>query len=197
MFRRREKLSLRDKLGGVFWPRIGWRRGGLYYWYRLHRMEGTSRSIASGLAFGVGAAMTPFYGLHTVVAIVVAWIFGANLVAAAVGTFANNPWTAPPLWFGTYYAGAWLLGREASSSPDFLNMFTSLTEAVFSRNFSMFADSIWPVLLPMAVGSIPFALVVGFTTYLVLEPIIRAMHLERALRFSRHKPHPQHRDHHE
>jgi uncharacterized protein (DUF2062 family) len=196
MFRRREKLSLRSKIGGIFWPRIGWKRAGLYYWYRLHRMEGTSRSIASGLAFGIAAAMTPFYGLHTIVAIALAWVFGANMVAAAVGTFANNPWTAPPLWFGTYYAGAWFLGRDTSSYPDFVRTFQNLTVSVFNRDMDMFAENIWPVLKPMAIGSIPFALVTGFVTYVVLEPIIRAMHLERALRFAKHKPHPQHRDHH-
>jgi uncharacterized protein (DUF2062 family) len=191
MFRRRQKLSLRAKIGGFFWPRIGWKRAGLYYWYRLHRMEGTSRSIASGLAFGIAAAMTPFYGLHTVVAIAVAWVFGANMVAAAIGTLANNPWTAPPLWFGTYYAGTRMLGRDTSSNPDFINMFKHLTESVFRRDVEMFAENIWPVLLPMAVGSIPFAIVIGFVTYLVLEPVIRAMHLERALRFAKHPHHPK------
>lgn len=195
MFSRRVKPSLRARIGGIFWPRIGWKRAGLYYWYRLHRMEGTSRSIASGLAFGFAAAMTPFYGLHTLVALAVAWIFGANLVAAAVGTFANNPWTAPPLWFGTYYAGVWILGSDISSNPDFINMFKHLTESVFNRDAEMFAEVIWPVLLPMAIGSIPFALVVGFGTYFLLEPLVRAMHLERALRFSKHRPHPQPRIH--
>ena len=188
MFRRRQKLSLRAKIGGLFWPRIGWKRALLYYWYRLHRMEGTSRSIAAGLAFGIAAAMTPFYGLHTVVAVGVAWLFGANIVGAAVGTFANNPWTAPPLWFGTYYAGNWMLGRDTSSNPDFITMFKHLTEAVFTRNMDLFAESIWPVLLPMTVGCIPFALVIGFGTYFILEPVVRTMHLERALRF---KPHPK------
>jgi uncharacterized protein (DUF2062 family) len=191
MFRRRQKLSLRAKVGGIFWPRIGWKRASLYYWYRLHRMEGTSRSIASGLAFGIAAAMTPFYGLHTIVALAVAWVFGANMVGAAVGTFANNPWTAPPIWFGTYYVGAWMLGRDTSSNPDFINMFKHLTEAVMNHDMELFAESIWPVLKPMAAGSVPFALVVGFGTYFLLEPVIRAMHLERALRFKKAPHHPK------
>ncbi len=191
MFRRRQKLRVRSKIGGLFWPRIGWKRALLYYWYRLHRMEGTSRSIASGLAFGIAAAMTPFYGLHTVVAIAVAWVFGANMLAAALGTFANNPWTAPPLWFGTYYAGNWILGGDPSSDPDFITMFTHMTEAAFTRDMDLVAESIWPVLRPMIVGSIPFALVIGFGTYLILEPLIRAMHLERALRFNKPPHHPK------
>ena len=189
MFSRRQKLSLRAKIRGIFWPRIGWKRAGLYYWYRLHRMEGTSRSIASGLAFGIAASMTPFYGFHTIVAIVVAWVFGANMVAATIGTFANNPWTAPPIWFATYYAGSWLLGHDKAPSPDFSGMFMHLMDAVYSRDMTMFTESIWPVLLPMVVGSGPFALVVGLATYFVLEPIIRTMHLERALRFAKHPHH--------
>jgi uncharacterized protein len=191
MFRRRQKLSLRAKVGGFFWPRIGWKRAGLYYWYRLHRMEGTSRSIAAGLAFGVAAAMTPFYGLHTIVALAIAWIFGANMVAAAVGTFSNNPWTAPPIWFGTYYVGARILGGDVSSNPNFINMFKHLTEAVWNLDMELFAESIWPVLKPMAVGCLPFAVVTGFATYFILEPLIRTMHLERALRFKKAPHHPK------
>jgi len=191
MFRRRQILSLRAKIGGIFWPRIGWKRAGLYYWYRLHRMEGTSRSIAAGLAFGVAAAMTPFYGLHTIVALAVAWVFGANVVAAALGTFVNNPWTAPPIWFGTYYLGARILGGDVSSNPNFINMFKHLTEAVWNVDMELFAESIWPVLKPMTVGCLPFALVSGFAIYFILEPIIRTMHLERALRFKKAPHHPK------
>lgn len=187
MFLRREKLRLRAKIGGFFWPRIGWRRGGRYYWLRLHRMEGTSKSIAAGLAFGVAAAMTPFYGLHTLVAMAAAWVFGASMVAAIVGTFAANPWTAPPIWLGTYYAGAWMLSSDTSSEPRFVDMFKHLTESVLSLNMQMFVDNIWPVLLPMAVGSIPLAIVAGGITYFVLEPIIRTMHLERASKRTRRR----------
>lgn len=191
MFLRRQKLSMRAKVGGLFWPRIGWKRALLYYWCRLHRMEGTSRSIASGVAFGVAAAMTPFYGLHTVVAIAVAWVFGANMLAAALGTFANNPWTAPPLWFGTYYLGNWMLRGDPSSDPDFVTMFKHMTEAAFTRDMELFAESIWPVLQPMIVGSVPFALVIGFGTYLILEPVIRTMHLKRSSRFNKPPHHPK------
>lgn len=183
MFLRREKLRLRTRIGGLFWPRIGWRRTSRYYWHRLHRMPGTSQSIAAGLAFGAAWGMTPFYGLHIIFAMATAWIFGANMVAAAAGTFAANPWTAPPLWFGTYYAGAWMLGLEGGAArPDFVHMFKELTEAALSLNLEMFGESIWPILWPMTVGCIPLAAVVGLAVYFCLEPVIRAMHLERARR---------------
>lgn len=152
-------------------------------------MEGTSRSIASGLAFGVAAAMTPFYGLHTVVALAVAWIFGANMVGAAVVREQSVDRAAH--FVRDLLHGDWILGGEASSNPDFINMFRHLTEAVMTRDMELFAESIWPVLQPMAVGSVPLALAVGFTTYLVLEPLIRAMRLERALRFRASPHHPK------
>jgi len=185
MFLRRHKLRMRSRVSGVFWPRIGWRRMSRYYWHRLHRMPGTSQGIAAGLAFGAAWGMTPFYGLHIIFAVTVAWVFGANLVAAAAGTFTANPWTAPPLWFGTYYAGSWMLGLEGRvSDPDFVHMFKELTEALLSLNMDMFGESIWPVFWPMIVGSVPFAGVVGLATYFCLEPIIRDMHFERDQRRS-------------
>lgn len=183
MFLRREKLRLGSRVGGFFWPRIGWTRTAAYYRHRLHRMPGTSRNIAAGLALGVALGMTPFYGLHIVIAVALASLLSVNLFAAAIGTLVSNPWTAPPLWLATYYVGVEMLGQGgASKRPDFIHMFMEMTEAALSLNLETFAETIWPVLWPMIVGSLPFAAVAGLVTYFGVEPVIRTMRVQRALR---------------
>ena len=38
--------------------------------------------------------MTPLFGLHFIIGIFLAWIFGAS-IASLIGNFVGNPWTFP------------------------------------------------------------------------------------------------------
>ena len=53
MFKRRVKVSLKERLLNLFWPRLGWKRYGQYIIARLDRLKGTPREIAAGVACGV------------------------------------------------------------------------------------------------------------------------------------------------
>jgi uncharacterized protein (DUF2062 family) len=185
LFQRRELISTSHRIAGWFWPRIGWRRAIRYYWHRLHRMHGTSVSIAAGLACGVGSAFSPLIGTHFVLAILLAWVVRGNAVAAVIGTFVVNPWTAPPVWFATYYLGSHLLGIDeggADAFRHFVAMFRDLTEAAFTLDGELFRTQVWPVLLPMLVGSVPLGMVSGLATYLILEPTLRMVQARRRAR---------------
>ncbi len=192
MFQRRNKLSVPDKLRQMFWPRMGWRRTATYLWHRLQRIPGTPSSIAAGFAIGVAIAMTPFYGTHIVTAGLIAWALRGNIFAAVLGAQAANPWTAPPLWFGAYYLGAWMMGINLKGHPpNFIQMFKGLTEAVLNLNGHMFMDRVWPIFWPMLVGSIPMAFVAGLVSYFALLPVLRTVQLRRILR-RQHKTMAEH-----
>ena len=183
MFQRRHKLHLSAKIGQWIWPRMGWRRTIIYFWHRLQRIPGTPSSIAAGFAIGVGVAMTPFYGMHIVTAGLIAWALRGNIVASVLGAQMANPWTAPPLWFAAYYAGALIMGfSTAVRPPNFVSMFKGLTESVLNADMAMFTDKVWPVFLPMIVGSIPMGIVTGTIAYFVLLPVLKAVHLRRIAR---------------
>lgn len=51
--------------------------------------------IALGLAVGVFIGCTPLYGLHTLLALLVAFAFRVNKVATVTGAWLNLPWFAP------------------------------------------------------------------------------------------------------
>ena len=186
MFQRREQLSLLSKAGQIFWPRMGWRRTLSYFWHRLQRIPGTPSSIAAGFACGAAISMTPFYGTHIVTAGLLAWAIRGNIFAAVLGAQLANPWTAPPLWFGAYYMGAWMAGLDlADHPPNFIAMFKGLTESTLNLDGAMFRNRVWPIFWPMVVGSIPMGIVAGVVSYFALLPVLKTVQERRLARRTR------------
>ena len=185
MFQRRHKLPIPKRVGQWIWPHMGWRRTAIYFWHRLQRIPGTPSSIAAGFACGVASAMTPLYGTHIITGGLFAWTIRGNVIAAVLGAQIANPWTAPPLWFGAYYLGAWMVGIDLDDHPpNFIQMFKGLTEAVLNADMEMFFAKVWPIFWPMMVGSVPMAIVGGIAAYFILLPVLKAVHLRRLLRRS-------------
>lgn len=71
--------------------------------------------IAAGFAVGVFISVTPFFGLHTVMAVASAFLFRLNKLTTITGAWVNTPFTVPPLLLGSYKLGAWLLGQPPKS----------------------------------------------------------------------------------
>ncbi len=138
---------------------------------RLEELSGTPQSIAAGFACGVAVSFTPFLGFHCILAAAMAWFIRGNVLAAAIGTVAGNPWTFPFIWISVLYTGRLILGGayEQSAQVDFLHFFEKSTHALLSFDFSAFLTDIWPVLWPMIIGCIPFVLIVWFITYYLLK----------------------------
>lgn len=63
--------------------------------------------IAAAWAVGVGIGFSPLLGLHTAVALAVAFTFRLNKVDVLLGTLVINPWTLT-----AYFPAAVLLGRK-------------------------------------------------------------------------------------
>lgn len=53
--------------------------------------------------------MSPLLGLHTVLGILVAWIFRLNKFVSIVGVYVTNPWTIVPIYSFGLWLGAKLL----------------------------------------------------------------------------------------
>jgi hypothetical protein len=56
--------------------------------------------------------MTPFIGLHTIMAIFFAALFKWNKISATVGVWVTNPFTAPFIYGITYFIGKLCMGIE-------------------------------------------------------------------------------------
>ena len=95
LFKQRKKIDFISKFLNYFWPKTGWNRLFKYTTLRIKRLPGSPHTIALGFTFGVIAAMTPLFGLHFIIGILLAWIFGASIIASIIGNFVGNPWTFP------------------------------------------------------------------------------------------------------
>ena len=87
LFKQRKKIDFISRILNFFWPRNGWGRLLKYTTLRIKRLPGSPHSIALGFTFGVIAAMTPLFGLHFIIGIFLAWIFGASVIASLIGNF--------------------------------------------------------------------------------------------------------------
>jgi len=67
--------------------------------------------IAAGFAAGVFISFTPFFGLHTPLAIALAFIFRINKLACITGAWVNTPLTIVPVLAASYKLGGMLQGE--------------------------------------------------------------------------------------
>ena len=71
--------------------------------------------IAAGFSAGVFISFTPpIPGMHTVLAVVVAFLFRLNKLTCLAGAWVNTPLTVIPSLFASYKLGAFVLGRQAT-----------------------------------------------------------------------------------
>lgn len=174
ILKRRKSVGWIKKVRNFFWPEIGFHRAAKYISYKVNRISGSPHAIALGFAAGAFASFTPLIGFHFVVAAVVAWIVGGNLLASAIGTSVGNPLTFPFIWFVTHNTGSFLLGQEGRE--EIAIAVPNAGMKLFFTNPASFFAELWaglePVFFPMCVGSIPLGLSSGIFAYLILKPAV-------------------------
>lgn len=108
----RSKKNRRKPL--KYWLKISQRR--LYL--RIRKLKGKPVTLARGLAIGVFAGCFPFFGLQSLIGVLLATIFRCSKVAAVAGTWISNPLTYIPLFVFNFKVGKLLLGVESISSKE-------------------------------------------------------------------------------
>ena len=180
---------------GVVYPKGGWTRAFHYVKHRLNRLPGSPERIGRGLAMGIFVSFTPFYGLHFILAVLLARLLQGNLLAALLGTFAGNPLTYVPIGVVAMKTGYFILGVGNGIDQDdvhrslggkFVDAGTSLLGNVRAIYMGRPADwhglSVFyhEVFFPYLVGGIVPGLVAAVASYYVAAPIIRAYQKRRA-----------------
>ncbi|WP_116597970.1 DUF2062 domain-containing protein [Primorskyibacter marinus] len=193
VFKRRDRRPIwKIALEGL-WPRGGWGRAAQYVKHRLRRLPDSPEKIARGIFAGVLTTFTPFYGMHFVVATLLALTVRGNILAALLGTFFGNPLTYLPIAVISLKTGNFLLGnRHHPASADhewlgrkFVGAAADLKNnlvAVFSdktadwHNLSRFYDDIF---FPYLIGGILPGICAGLVAYYLSVPVIRAYQKRR------------------
>lgn len=140
---------------------------------------------------GVFTTFTPFYGVHFVVAALLAWLVRGNVMAALLGTFFGNPLTYVPIGVVSLNLGHWMLGSDMDREVD---------KSIFGKFFDAGADVFWnswyaltgrsvdwtathlfwdDVFYPWLVGGIVPGIFTGLAAYTISLPLIEAYQRRR------------------
>lgn len=131
----------------------------------LLHIEDSPERTAAAFAIGVFLGFSPVLGFHTLLGILVAFLFNLNRVAVLLGVYMNLPWFLAP-----YYAIATMAGAEITGDRLPLDLRAQLG-ALFEE--SLFHGEFWrqlvvflrPLVLPFTVGSTLCAVVLAMAAY--------------------------------
>ena len=136
----------------------------------LLTLNSTPHGIALGVSLGVFIAITPTYGLHTLLVVVAAFLVPrANKVAILLGTNISLPPTLPFITWGGYEIGRFILRGDYP-----------VMDGVYFRHLSHL--SVWGILkaikdlyVPLFVGSVVLGLICGAIFYIITFFVVRAI----------------------
>lgn len=179
LFKRRDQEPMGERIWVFLWPRRSWTRSINYVLLRVNRLSGSAHTIALGCAAGIFVSFTPFMGFHFLLAGIIAYVIGGNILASALGTFFGNPITFPFIWASAYKFGHWILGNDPGKF--------SVRELLdtFSHGFFYVLDNAYAVYIkPMFIGGAPLGFVTAFFGYFVLRALVERYQRARAERLA-------------
>jgi uncharacterized protein (DUF2062 family) len=135
--------------------------------HTLLHIDDSPERTAAAFAVGVFCGFSPFLGLHTALAIALAFMFDLNRVAVLLGCYSNVPWI-----IGAYYALATGVGSMITRTklpPGLREHFVDLFDK--SLYGSEFWHDLWslmqPLVWPYFIGSMLGAALLAGTAYAV------------------------------
>ena len=141
---------------------------------RLLAIDDPHERTALAFSIGVFIAFSPFLGLHTIMATLIAFIFRFNKIAIYTGTFINNPLlTLVPIIIASYAVGAFILGRPLSIPDEGLELLKN--PRIFSGEYyqQLFVQS-WSIVWPFSVGAMALSVVCSVLAYPLTLRALRA-----------------------
>jgi uncharacterized protein len=146
---------------------------------RLLAIDDPPERTALAFTIGVFIAFSPFLGLHTVLATLIAFLFRFNKLAIYTGTFINNPFlTLVPIIIASYAVGAFVLGRPLQIPDEGLELLKN--PHIFSGHYyrRLFFES-WNIVWPFSVGGMVLSVVCSLLAYPLTLRALRAYRLAK------------------
>lgn len=186
LLKRRQASTIAERLRLGLWPRRSWSRSLRYAFLRLKRLPSSPHKIALGCAAGVFAVFTPFIGAQLLLAGIISWVLRGSVVASFLASFVGNPLTYPLIWFSTFNLGNVMLGGTASARlVDIRGKAGALGDSALALSpgaMATAAESLWPILKPMVVGSVPLGALAGAGAYVGVRRLIGVSQARRHAR---------------
>ncbi len=191
IFKRRDPKTYARALADFLWPRGGWTRAFYYVKHRMKRLPDSPERIARGVWAGVFVTFTPLFGLHFVIAALLARLMKGNILASLMATFVGNPLTFVFIALSSLKTGHLILGTEMTEGElralsrkfseagsdlwhNFVAIFTNAKMdwsglAIFSRD----------VFYPYLIGGIIPGIICATAAYYLMVPLLRAYQKRR------------------
>lgn len=196
MFKRRNKRTYARVVADGIYPKGGWTRALSYLLYRLRRLPDPPHKIARGVAVGVFACFTPFFGGHIILAMIMAFVLQGNILAAILATFFGNPITFPIIALVSVELGSWMLGLPGDLSlPQVVGSFSYATVEVWKNVSAIFTAEVvhWErlgwffhrIFMPYLVGGIVPGIITGTVAYSLSHRLISVYQKSRIKRLKK------------
>ena len=194
VFKRRDNRPVLRIFQELLYPRGGWSRAIQYVKHRVNRLPDPPERIARGIFAGVFTTFTPFFGLHFIVAFLIAKLVRGNVIAALLATFFGNPLTFVPITVVSLRLGHWILGSDLDREMDHsvMRSFFKASDDLWDNLLSLFTsrhahwdrlfDFYEHVFFPYMVGGVIPGIIAGGIAYLLSVPVIRAYQNRRIKR---------------
>ena len=140
----------------------------------LLRIDDTPERTAAAFSIGIFFGFSPFIGLHTILALGIAFIFRLNRVAVLLGVYSNLPWLIVP-----YYTFATIVGAALTRQrlpPEFRGRLADLFDLSF-HDWSFWKQVgalLEPLVWPYAIGSFIGAVALASVSYPMAKALIRS-----------------------
>jgi hypothetical protein len=132
----------------------------------LLHLDDTPHRTAVAFGLGLWLAFFPILGIHTGLALLIAFLFRLNRAALLVGVYFSNPWTVAPLYIGGTMLGCAVLGvpTDALEQIDW-----GLHGMEFYRALAV---HLRPYLWPFVVGNTVLGVLAGLVGYVALRFVL-------------------------
>ncbi len=194
VFKRRDRRPFLRKVQDAVYPRRGWRRAFEYIGHRIKRLPDTPHKIAIGFAAGVFVSFSPLFGLHFLVAALLALALRGNLLASLMGTFFGNPITFPFIATISYRTGQLMLDASATDGS-FHGLKTAIVSGFVGTWQSLLSvvglsEPAWgqvehffaAVFIPYLIGGIIPGLICALICYILARAVVAAYQKTRGAR---------------
>ena len=141
---------------------------------RFLKIRGQPREIALGFALGLFVGMTPFIGLHTVMAVSLAALLKWNKISAAVAVWFTNAATAPFIYSITYVVGARIAGIKQVFSWKDIESFSAVYRLILHT-----PEIIWAMVIGGVILGLPLAVAGYYLAFFVVDRYQEKIRIKR------------------
>lgn len=146
---------------------------------KLLHIEDTPERTALAYSIGIFLGFSPFVGLHTLMGLAIAFLFGLNRVAILLGVWTNTSWWIVPFYMIATWVGMWVTGFRIGWGALREIFQLGMDRGFMSSNFWGCVTSQWGLLLSFLIGSLILCILLSVVSYPLSLKWIKFCRLKR------------------